>query len=156
MPNGVIKKSAELGVVVTSSNFAIIKSEENLIVVNSSQRSLYNFERDELQSRIAKHLELIGAVSSARSSYPAWEMKENSLLSSQAQELYRQMFSQEAVIKVIHAGLECGIFNGKNPQLEMLSFGPTIKSPHSPSEYLEMESLGYFYDYLRQLIKKIA
>ena len=66
------------------------------------------------------------------------------------------MFKQEATIKVIHAGLECGIFNGKNPQLEMLSFGPTIKSPHSPSEYLEIDSLKYFYDYLRQLIKKIA
>ena len=153
VPNGVLKKSDELGVVVSSSNFAIINSDGDVLKVNSSQRSLYNSERDALQSKIAEHLKLISGVSVARSAYPAWEMKENSILSSQAQELYRQMFKQEATIKVIHAGLECGLFTEKFPGLDMISFGPTLRGVHAPGERLDLASLDKFVALLVDLVK---
>lgn len=154
--NAVISFDSQLGVVETSSNFASVKSQQGEIVITSSQRSLYNKKRDEINSEIISHFEKIGGVSVRRAPYPAWEKIENSCLTEAAVSLYKELFGVDVNIAVIPAGLECGIFSEKNQKMQMLSFGPTVKYPHSPSEYLEVDTLKDFYCYLQQLIKKIS
>jgi dipeptidase D len=155
LPNGAIKFAENMQIVETSSNFAVIKTENDKIFIKSSQRSLFNKKRDALQNEISSHLSKIGGKSQAKSPYPAWEMQDNLELVDKAKTLFKTLFDKEPEVKVMHAGLECGIFYGKNPKLEMLSFGPTIKYPHSPSEYLEIDTVADFYQYLQQLIKKV-
>lgn len=154
-PNGVIESLATLNVVKTSTNLAIIRYENQKLSITTSQRSLSNSKRDELSTQITEHFGKIKGKSARRSEYPGWEADESSKLLEIAKELYCNMFNSKALVKVIHAGLECGILRDKNSQMEMLSFGPTIKYPHSPSERLDLESLTKFYQYLVKLIQKI-
>ncbi len=155
-PNGVLAWSEKFNVTETSSNFAIIKVEDGKIVLASSQRSLFTQKREEACDNIIKHFAQIGGVSNKRSPYPAWEVKENSSLVNSAEELFKFLFSKDVAVKVIPAGLECGIFYEKNPDMEMLSFGPTVRYPHSPSEYLEIDTIEDFYKFLQELIKKTS
>jgi len=71
------------------------------------------------------------------------------------QEVYEEKYGKKPVTQVIHAGLECGIILGAAPDMDVVSFGPTIVNPHSPSEYVEIESVGKFYDYLLEVLAKL-
>jgi dipeptidase D len=73
-----------------------------------------------------------------------------------SKEVYCELFGREPEIKVIHAGLECGILREKNDRADMISFGPTLTDPHSPAEKLEIASVPRFYSFLQALLLKIA
>ena len=73
-----------------------------------------------------------------------------------SKKVFKEMFGKEAEIKAIHAGLECGILEGKNPGMDMISFGPTIQNAHSPDEKVNVETVSKFYDLLKGILKEFA
>lgn len=87
--------------------------------------------------------------------YPGWLPAPESRLLETATMLYRELFGRAVLVKVIPAGLECGIFAGKRPGLDMISFGPTILDPHSPSERADIASVERFYSYLGALVSAL-
>ena len=120
-----------------------------------SQRSIRNIDRERLSSDIAGRFAKIGGETVTDAEYSAWESTTSAQFLKLATDTYKELFNAECKVKIIHAGLECGLFQEKNPQLPMLSFGPTIRNPHSPSEELELATLKDFYNFLAVLAKKI-
>lgn len=143
MPHGVVRMSSEVpGLVETSTNFATVRTNNDSVVIKTSQRSSYRSRLAEIAGRIEALARLAGAQAKNESSYPPWEPRMESELLGRAVEAYRETFSTEPVVEVIHAGLECGVIGSKYPEMEMISLGPTIQNPHSPDERLNVPSLG--------------
>ena len=79
----------------------------------------------------------------------------DSPLLAKCKEVYHEVFGKEPVVELIHAGLECGIIGKKFPGTDMVSFGPTVKNPHSPDEKLEIASIAKVWDFLVELLKNL-
>lgn len=155
-PVGVIAVDEALDCVATSNNMAIIRGDVNSLEILMSQRSIHNADRVRLSRDIADHFARIGGDTAIDSEYGAWESTENSSLYVKlAADIFKELFDRDCKVNIIHAGLECGLFQEKKNKLPMLSFGPTIRNPHSPSEELELATLEDFYIFLAVLAEKI-
>ena len=156
MPNGVIRMSTEMeGIVETSSNLAIIKSENGLIELRCLLRSSVDSAKEDLGVAIQSVLELAGAKVTHDGSYPGWKPDVDSAVLQIMKKVYTQKFGKAPEVKVIHAGLECGIIGDVYKELDMVSFGPTIKFPHSPDEKVHIKSVENFWEYLIETLKSI-
>jgi dipeptidase D len=156
MPNGVIRMSTEMeGIVETSSNLAIIKSENGLIELRCLLRSSVDSVKEDLGVAIQSVLELAGAKVTHDGSYPGWKPDVDSAVLQTMKKVYTQKFGKAPEVKVIHAGLECGIIGDVYKGLDMVSFGPTIKFPHSPDEKVHIKSVEKFWEYLIETLKSI-
>ncbi len=156
MPNGVIRMSTEMeGIVETSSNLAIIKSENGLIELRCLLRSSVDSAKEDLGVAIQSVLELAGAKVTHDGSYPGWKPDVDSDVLQTMKKVYTQKFGKAPEVKVIHAGLECGIIGDVYKGLDMVSFGPTIKFPHSPDEKVHIKSVEKFWEYLIETLKSI-
>jgi len=89
------------------------------------------------------------------SAYPGWKPDFDSALLERASQLHQRMFGERPAVKAIHAGLECGILKGKKPDLDILSFGPTIRGAHSPTERLQIDTVPPFWRFLTTLLAEI-
>ena len=98
---------------------------------------------------------MAGAEVEFSGSYPGWKPNLNSRILSVMQEVYKKDFGADPRIIIIHAGLECGIIGRNYPGMDMISFGPTIKHPHSPDERVEIASVQKFYDFLQATLKAL-
>ncbi len=158
LPHGVIAMSLSMpGLVETSTNLASVKMPEpGRLVVTTSQRSSVESAKRHIAIQVEACMELAGARAEHSDGYPGWAPNPCSPLVQQATELYRGLFSREAAVKAIHAGLECGLFLTKYPHLDMISIGPTLRGVHSPAERLEIASVTAVWDYLRLLISTPA
>ena len=87
--------------------------------------------------------------------YPGWQPDFDSPLLAMGKALHRELFGHEPAVKAIHAGLECGILKSKKPDVDILSFGPTIRGAHSPTERLEIATVTPFWQYLKALLADI-
>jgi dipeptidase D len=156
-PHGVKSMSREIpGLVETSTNLASIKIAENgNYVISTSQRSAKNDAKHDIATQVECVFELAGASVEHSTGYPGWEPNPSSEIIRTARETYVRLFGKEPELKAIHAGLECGLFLEKYPHLDMVSFGPTIKSPHSPDERVEIRTVEIFWNYLLALLKDI-
>jgi len=154
-PDGVLEMEARFGIPRTSTNLAAVFERNGRLVFRTSQRSLSDRERQEATAKVASHFESFGARTKVDSEYPGWEPSANSPLLETAVALYSELFKRKPEVKVIHAGLECGIFAGKRPKLDMLSFGPTILDPHSPTERVDIASVERFYSFLGALVSAL-
>jgi dipeptidase D len=157
-PNGVIRWSDSMeGLVETSSNLAIVKSDSasRTIKVSCLMRSSVDSAKEELGSRIKAVFELAGGKVSLTGAYPGWKPNMNSPILKTMQEVYNKRFGKIPEIKAIHAGLECGILGGKYPHWDMISFGPTIRFPHSPDEKVNVETVQKFWDFLVATLENI-
>lgn len=155
-PNGAIEFNKDMpGVVETSSNLAIIRSENGNIEVSCLTRSAVDSERDRVASEIAKVLRENGAEVVHKGAYPGWKPNVNSPILKTMKEVYHKRFGKVPEVKVIHAGLECGILGANYPHWDMISFGPTIRFPHSPDEKVNIASVGKFWEYLLETLKNI-
>jgi len=154
--NGVIRMSDQFdGIVETSNNLGIVKSREQYIEVVSLARSLVNSARDYSCRSVAATFELIGAETSIEGAYPGWKPDPESAILKTMIKGYQDLFGKEPQVKVIHAGLECGLLGEPYPNLDMISFGPTIKGAHSPDERAHIPSVQKFWDYLLFSLKNI-
>lgn len=156
LPHGVFlvnREDPEL--VETSNNLAIAKIEEDTLKIMTSQRSSVASKNDFLTRKIEAVAHLCGAKAVSGNGYPAWEPNTKSALLARCKETYLKTFNQEAKIKVIHAGLECGIIGAKYEGMEMISIGPNIKTPHSPQERLEVASIDKILLFIVELFKNL-
>lgn len=148
-PNGVIRMSQSMkGVVQTSSNLARVVSQEGLLTIICMVRSSVSSERIDLGERIASVFELAGADITRSGMYEGWNPNMESPILKTMTASYTRLFGQVPSVQAVHAGLECGIISTNYPHLDMISFGPTIRHPHSPDEKVYIPSVQKFWDYL--------
>jgi len=148
-PNGVVKMDDNMpDVVETSSNLAIVKSENNEIQVLSLQRSSSEESKNQLCNELKELFERNNAKVIQDGEYPGWMPNPNSAILKTMKKVYNDNFGKIPEVKVIHAGLECGILGATYPNWDMISFGPTIRFPHSPDEKVNIESVDMFWKYL--------
>ena len=157
VPNGVIAMSAAVpGLVETSTNLASVKFEEGgRIVVTSSQRSSVESAKTYVMQMVESVFALAGADVAHSDGYPGWAPDPRSRLLEVTADSYRRLFAAEPKVRAIHAGLECGLFLEKYPDLEMVSFGPTLRGVHSPDERLEIATVPKFWALLKEVLKKL-
>jgi dipeptidase D len=156
-PHGVIAMSMALkGLVETSTNLASVKFvEDNKIIVGTSQRSSVNSALNDVACMVANVYKLAGAEISHSSGYPGWNPKLDSEILKITEAAYIKLFGKKPIVRAIHAGLECGLFLTKYPNLDMVSFGPTIKGAHSPDERLNISTVQKFWDLLIEVLKNV-
>jgi dipeptidase D len=157
VPNGVISMSHRMhGMVETSTNLASIKAiDRKQLVVTTSQRSDRESGKWHIASIVYDTFALIGATVVHSDGYPGWTPKPDAEIVATSVRAYKECFNEEPKVRSIHAGLECGLFLEKYPNLEMISFGPTIRGAHSPDERLHIGSVQKFWDFLLALIQNI-
>lgn len=157
-PHGVISMSHDIeGLVETSTNLAAVKMEgDNKIKVTTSQRSSVESRKVDIAGQVEAHFQLAGAEVTHSDGYPGWAPNMDSAIMKIAAESYEELFGQKAAIKAIHAGLECGLFLQNHPDLDMVSFGPTMTGVHSPDERLLIPTVVKFWKHLALVLKKAA
>lgn len=154
--NGIFAMSQDLDwLVETSSNLASIRKQGDEVVVITSQRSSVPSARENMSATVRATLQLGGAKVETNEGYPGWKMNPNSQLLKVAQESYERLFHKAPKILAIHAGLECGLFSEKYPNLDMVSFGPTLRGVHSPEERLLIPTVKMVWDHLLDILKNI-
>lgn len=157
VPHGVISWSQDIhGLVETSTNLASVKMKDgDLIEVVTSQRSSVESAKRDISDRIEALFTLAGAEVIHSDGYPGWKPDPESRILAVTRSAYTSLFGKDPAVRAIHAGLECGLFLEKYPDLDMVSFGPTIKGAHSPDERIEIESVKKFWDLLLRTLASI-
>ncbi len=155
-PNGVVAMSQEIpGMVETSTNLASVRRiEEDTLEIVTSQRSSVESAKRDISDRMFSLFSLLGARVKHSDGYPGWKPNMGSEVLKISREVYQELFQGEAEVKAIHAGLECGLFLQKYPELDMISFGPTIKGAHTPEERIEIETVEKFWRFLVRMLEK--
>ena len=156
LPDGVQGMSKVVpGLVETSCNLASVRVADNTVQVTTSQRSSSLTQRDEIGRRIEAVVRLAGGTIRHGDGYPAWAPRADSPLRDRATALWKRKTGREAVVELIHAGLECGVIGDKIPGMDMISFGPNIAGAHTPQERTEIASVCMFYDLLTDLLQEL-
>ena len=155
-PNGVRRMSAEMaGLVETSNNLARVHSDGRAVNVECLLRSPSGEGMRELADLIARVAERAGTAAAFEHGYPGWKPDFASPILNCMMEVYRNRFGKTPEIRAVHAGLECGIIGAAYPDLDMISFGPTIRHPHSPDEKVEWASVERFWQFLAATLEGI-
>ncbi|MCR5108051.1 MAG: aminoacyl-histidine dipeptidase [Lachnospiraceae bacterium] len=155
-PNAIQKMSPAIeGLVRTSLNLGIVNSHEKEIVFSFLLRSSMDSEKMELCSRLDCLTELFCGYTDHSGDYPAWEFNSDSGLLSIMRETYEEKYKKSPKITVIHAGLECGIFNGRIEGLDCVSIGPDMKDIHTPDESLDLDSVLRTYEFLLSVLERM-
>lgn len=157
LPHGVVAMSADIpGLIETSTNLASVKVEEgHKIRVGTMQRSAVDSQRVFLAQRVAAVFGLAGAKVKHSDGYPGWKPNVHSPIKEVCMASYKRLFGHEPVVRAIHAGLECGLFTEKFPDMDMIAFGPTLQGVHAPGERLDLASLDRFYAVLLDVLKNV-
>ena len=154
--NGVFKMSQSIdGLVETSSSLARVILNEGSFITQSLQRSSVESSKVDIAKTIGASFLNIGAEVEHSGSYPGWAPNTDSEILDIMVSLYKNMFGSDPKVQACHAGLECGILNERYPGLDMISFGPTIKNPHSPDEKVHIASVQKFWSLFVEVLKVI-
>ncbi len=155
-PNGVVRMSDSIpGLVETSNNLARVYTDGEKVKGQCLLRSSVDSSKDALAQKMSAIFELAGANINFTGGYPGWKPNPNSAILKVMQDVYNKKFGKVPEIKAIHAGLECGLLGGVYPNWDMISFGPTIRHPHSPDEKVNIASVQKFWDFLVETLKNI-
>jgi dipeptidase D len=138
-----------------SINFAQLRLVKGDLMVESSFRFFNETQSLPLQQQVKALARLSGLTVTEASSYPGWQPDFDSPLLARAEALHERMFGLRPAVKAIHAGLECGILKGKKPDMDILSFGPTIRGAHSPTERLQIDTVAPFWQFLTALLAEL-
>ena len=154
LPHGVAAMSMDIpGLVETSTNLAAVRQlAPDVLEVVTSQRSSVTSALYAMASKVEACFRLGGFETERSSEYPGWKPDMNSRILDVCVKAYRRLFNAEPEVKAIHAGLECGLFLDKFPDLDMISFGPTLRGVHAPGEKLELASLDKFWALLEYVV----
>ena len=154
--NGVYKMSQSIdGLVETSSSLARVILKDGSFITQSLQRSSVDSSKLDISKTVGASFLNIGADVEHSGSYPGWAPNTDSEILDVMVSLYKKMFNSDPKVQACHAGLECGILNERYPGLDMISFGPTIKNPHSPDEKVHIKSVEKFWSLLIEVLKVI-
>ncbi len=143
------------GLVQTSTNLATVRQETGRVIVGTNQRSSLESEKEYISETVASVFRLAGAEVTYSDSYPGWTPNPDSPVLHITRESYKTLFGQDPAVKAIHAGLECGLFLEAYPEMDMISFGPTIRGAHTPEEKLNIPSTRKFWQLLTDVLKRI-
>ncbi len=142
-------------IVETSSNLAIVnvtpERAEVLILARSSSESMMDYIGTMLESCF----NMAGMKVEFSGRYGAWQPNFDSQITAQMVEIYKEMFDEEALVQVVHAGLECSLIGEVYPDMDLVSFGPTLRSPHTPDERCHIPSVAKFWAFLKELLRRI-
>ena len=156
-PHGVIAWSQDIpNFVETSTNLASVKMQNGKIRIATSQRSSIESAKEDICNMVASVFKLTGASISQSDGYPGWAPNPNSKVLELCVSTYEEMFGQKPVVRAIHAGLECGLIGDKYPGMDMISYRPTMRGVHSPTERLEISTVDKFWVFSLELLKKLA
>jgi len=154
-PNGVQTMSQDIhGLVQTSLNLGILKTEENAVTASFCIRSSVDSEREMLKDRLACLLAQLGGGVSFSGEYPGWAYRPDSPLRELMTEVYREQYGREPKVEAIHAGLECGLLAGKLPGLDCVSIGPDLLEIHTPREKMSISSVQRVWAFVREVLKR--
>ena len=155
-PNGVMRMSQSMkGLVETSNNLAIASVKDGIFEAYNLTRSSVDSAKEATAWKIAAVFQLIDAEVKLSGEYPGWKPNMDSAILKTCQEVYNKNFGKVPEIKGIHAGLECGLLGGVYPNFDMISFGPTIRFPHSPDEKVEIATVQLFWDFLVAILEEV-
>jgi len=155
-PHGVIAMSHELkGLVETSTNLASVKFKGGKVEITTSQRSSIESSKYDIANMVESVFSMIDAKIVQSEGYPGWAPNTNSEILKVSEKVYKDLFKKKPVVRAIHAGLECGLFLEKYDDLDMISFGPTLRGVHSPDERINIETVDKFWIYLLEILKNI-
>lgn len=155
-PNGVARMSDSMvGLVETSNNLARVEVKGGEGKVLCLLRSSVDSAKLDLENQIASVFKLAGFEVWMDGQYPGWKPNLNSPILTTMQEVYQKMYGKVPTIKAIHAGLECGLLGGVYPNWDMISFGPTIRYPHSPDEKVKIDTVEKFWNFLVETLKNV-
>jgi dipeptidase D len=156
LPNGVYRMSMDIpDLVETSSSLARIIVENGSFISQSLQRSSVNSAKNDIAAAIRATFELLGAEVQQGGDYPGWKPLPGAPILKTMQNLYTEMFNENPHVRACHAGLECGLIGEHYPDMHMISFGPTIKNPHSPDEKVNIASVAKFWEFLKKTLREI-
>jgi len=156
IPHGVIKMSNDIpGLVETSTNLAVVETKGKNVNIVTSQRSPVASENVDITNMVSSVLKLAGAEISYGDGYPGWAPDIHSDILKVFKSTFTKMYGKEPEVTAIHAGLECGIIKEKYPNMDMISFGPTMRDVHSPAEKLQISTVPEFYNQLKTVLKNI-
>ncbi len=155
-PHGVIAWSQDIpNFVETSTNLASVKTQEDNIRITTSQRSSVESAREDVCQMVAATFKLAGAKTEHTDGYPGWTPNPDSRIVEITVSSYQSLFNEEPVVRAVHAGLECGLIGAQYPEMDMISYGPTIRGAHSPDEKLEIATVVKFWDLTLDVLKNI-
>lgn len=156
-PHGVIAWSQDVpDFVETSTNLASVKMQNGIIKIATSQRSSIESAKDDICNMVVATFNLTGSKIEHSDGYPGWAPNPNSKVLGLCVGSYETLFGKKPVVRAIHAGLECGLIGDKYPGMDMISYGPTMRGVHSPSERLEISTVEKFWKLTLDILQKIA
>jgi dipeptidase D len=155
-PNGIYRMSPEIsGLVQSSNNLARVLVADGTYSLQCLTRSSVDSEKYDLSSAISSAFELMDATLDFSGVYPGWQPRPDAPIVQLMAHLYKEMYTEEAHVNAVHAGLECGILGTNYPDMQMISFGPNIKGAHSPDECVQISSVQKFWPFLLETLKRI-
>ncbi|WP_439239024.1 aminoacyl-histidine dipeptidase [Lonepinella sp. BR2919] len=156
LPNGVDRYSDVVdGVVETSSSIGVLKTEDDEVTGLILIRSLVESGKQYVASLLSSLASLCGATVTLSGNYPGWEPHPDTDILRLTQRIYAEILGVEPTIKVIHAGLECGLIKQAYPTMEIVSFGPTIENAHSPDEKVHIPAVQIYWELLTKVLANI-
>ncbi len=154
--DGIKRMSPDVAdLVETSNNLARVSVKDGNAEMYCLTRSDRESAKYDMAHSIASCFNLIGATVEHKGSYPGWKLDPNAKMLNTMKALYKELFKEEVRVLACHAGLECGLLGEHYPNLEMISFGPTIRGAHSPDERVHIASVGKFWYWLSETLKRI-
>lgn len=155
VPNGVQHMSQVMsGMVETSLNLGIMELTNESLHTVTSLRSSVSSRKEDLKNRVCNIVEMLGGEYAIEGDYPAWEYKKDSVVRETIGQIYEELSGEKPVFEAIHAGLECGIFSEKIPDLDCVSFGPANFDIHTPKERLSISSTQRYYQLVTEFLKR--
>jgi dipeptidase D len=156
-PHGVLAMSRDVpGLVETSNNLAVVTTGEKHVTITTSSRSSVAEALTATLDQVRSVFRLAGAEVKESDGYPGWKPNLASPVLATTKAVFQRLFGKEPLIKAIHAGLECGLIGEKVPGMDMVSIGPQIENPHSPSERCYISTVSRFYSLLKETLKELA
>lgn len=155
-PSGINTMSGDIeDLVESSTNLGVVLTTDSKVELHSSVRSSIESLKWEIVSRMKTLTDLVNGEFETSAAYPGWEYKKESKIRDLCVKTYEDMYKEEPVVYAIHAGVECGLFEEKLGNLDMISFGPNIRDAHTPDEHLSISSAERVWEYLLELLKRI-
>ncbi|MFY9660772.1 MAG: aminoacyl-histidine dipeptidase [Terriglobales bacterium] len=154
--HGVLAMSPDVAELVqTSTNLAVVTTKGDAVEIVTSQRSAIESSMLAAARMVATVCRMAGFEVEHAGKYPGWKPEPNSDIVRKLQEVHKKLFGEPAKLIAMHAGLECGVIGEKYPGMQMASFGPTIESPHSPNERVQIASVEKFWNYLKLVLENL-
>lgn len=156
LPGGVQRMSADIpGLVQTSLNLGILTTTETDVSMRFSVRSSVGTEKQALVSQLSNLMDILGGSVVCTGDYPAWEYNPDSRLRDLMVDIFEEQYGRKPVVQALHAGVECGLFAGKLPGLDCVSFGPDMKDIHTTSERMDVASVQRTWRFTLEILKRL-